>query len=381
MTKKPKILIFIDWYFPGYKAGGPVRSCFNMIAHLKLHYEFFVVTGNTEYTESIPYSDIKFNHWLMGPNGEKIMYLDKHHQNKNHYVNLLKERSYQTIMIMGLFSKKFSILPLMASKIFNHKNIVVSPRGMLAIEALKIKSIKKKLFLKWINLSKFYQEATFHVSNEIESNQVRRNIKSFKRIIVADNFPRLQIERIEIIHTKIVGKLKLVSVARIAPEKNTLFALEVLAKCKGHIELDIFGSIYDGEYWKKCKSIIEKMPSNISVNYKGNLHSELLFDVLSEYDFLFLPTRGENFGHIILESFMCGLPVIISDRTPWIKTESLNAGFIIDLLNESRYVEVIESLVDWNDLDWKSFHSAANIIGKERSDVTELSNKYFKLLS
>ena len=83
MTKKPKILIFIDWYFPGYKAGGPVRSCFNMIAHLKLHYEFFVVTGNTEYTESIPYSDIKFNHWLMGPNGEKIMYLDKHHQNKN----------------------------------------------------------------------------------------------------------------------------------------------------------------------------------------------------------------------------------------------------------------------------------------------------------
>jgi len=27
---KKKILVFIDWYLPGYKAGGPVRSMANI---------------------------------------------------------------------------------------------------------------------------------------------------------------------------------------------------------------------------------------------------------------------------------------------------------------------------------------------------------------
>ncbi|CAN5434615.1 hypothetical protein BH10BAC1_BH10BAC1_14720 [soil metagenome] len=32
MAKK-KVLIFIDWYLPGYKAGGPRQSVANLVAH------------------------------------------------------------------------------------------------------------------------------------------------------------------------------------------------------------------------------------------------------------------------------------------------------------------------------------------------------------
>ena len=49
---RPKVLVFIDWYLPGYKAGGPVRSLANLVDHLRGRVDFHIVTRNTEYTES-----------------------------------------------------------------------------------------------------------------------------------------------------------------------------------------------------------------------------------------------------------------------------------------------------------------------------------------
>ena len=34
--KKLKVLIFIDWFKPGYKAGGPTTSNVNIVDHLSL---------------------------------------------------------------------------------------------------------------------------------------------------------------------------------------------------------------------------------------------------------------------------------------------------------------------------------------------------------
>ena len=42
MSKK-KILVFVDWYLPGFKAGGPIRSCANLISHFSNEYDFFVL--------------------------------------------------------------------------------------------------------------------------------------------------------------------------------------------------------------------------------------------------------------------------------------------------------------------------------------------------
>ena len=37
---KPRVLVFIDWYAPGYKAGGPVRSLVNLVDHLRDRIDF-----------------------------------------------------------------------------------------------------------------------------------------------------------------------------------------------------------------------------------------------------------------------------------------------------------------------------------------------------
>ena len=36
------------------------------------------------------------------------------------------------------------------------------------------------------------------------------------------------------------------------------------------------------------------------------------------HDLFVFPTLGENFGHVIYESLMCGTPVLVSDNTPWL---------------------------------------------------------------
>lgn len=51
---KPTILIFIDWYKPGYKAGGPIRSVSNMVDALKDDFQFYIITRNTDYLETTP---------------------------------------------------------------------------------------------------------------------------------------------------------------------------------------------------------------------------------------------------------------------------------------------------------------------------------------
>lgn len=380
MENKSNILVFIDWYYPGFKAGGPVRSCLNMVEHLKEDFNFYIVTRNTEYTESVPYKNIRYDEWVEGPIGEKVIYLTQEKQNIEFYCSLMEEREYDSIMIMGLFSKYFSILPLKAANRISFRKIIVSPRGMLAPGALKIKSSKKKIFLSWSNLTGFYRQVIFHVTNPNEEIQVKKHIRKFQSIVIVDNFPRKIDPDQSLASVKMPGELHLVSVARIAPEKNTLFALEVLKECKSNISLDIYGSIYNESYWGQCKESIAKMPSNIKVSYAGDLPSDKLFDILPQYDFLFLPTRGENFGHIILESFMCGIPVIISDQTPWRDLKKQKLGFDFSLEQKQTFIDCLDEIIHWDStkmMDWKK---SAFDFGKMKSDVSDLKKKYSDLL-
>ena len=71
---KKKVLIFIDWYLPGYKAGGPVQSISNMVEHLKEEFDFSIITRNTDYCERTPYSNILSNQWNALSNGIKVFY-------------------------------------------------------------------------------------------------------------------------------------------------------------------------------------------------------------------------------------------------------------------------------------------------------------------
>jgi len=75
LIHKKKILIFIDWFLPGYKAGGPIRSVANLTAHLFSEFEFLIITRNNDYLEKSPYPNVKANQWVNFSENIKVYYL------------------------------------------------------------------------------------------------------------------------------------------------------------------------------------------------------------------------------------------------------------------------------------------------------------------
>ena len=162
-----------------------------------------------------------------------------------------------------------------------------------------------------------YRNIFFHATNQFEKNVLKSTFQE-KNIDIIPNVPNvLPLKKKQI--NKISKPIKLISLARISKEKGTLKLIRTLAKIKIKIKLDLYGSIYDDDYWFECKESIKKLPKNINISYKGIIAREKINDKLLNYDFFVSFTEGENFGHSIFESLSVGLPVLISNQTPWTK--------------------------------------------------------------
>src|SRR5665811_1142758 len=98
-----------------------------------------------------------------------------------------------------------------------------------------------------------------------------------------------------------------------------------------NITFDIYGPIYNQEYWNKCLNLINQIPKHIVITYKGILPHHELDTTLKKYHALLLPSTGENYGHIIIEAMINGCIPIISNKTPWINLATQNVGFDIAL--------------------------------------------------
>jgi len=79
--------------------------------------------------------------------------------------------------------------------------------------------------------------------------------------------------------------------------------------------------------------------------YHGSIDYYSLTSIYPKYNFFILPTHGENFGHAIYSSLANGLPVIISNKTPWQDLSKYNAGFVLEL-NIDIFTDTIEKCLN-----------------------------------
>ncbi len=338
-STKPRILIFIDWYLPGYKAGGPITSNANMVAHLKDWFEFYIITRDTDYCESIPYSNVTSNVWNDVEKGVHIYYFSQDQLNYKNLKRVIKSLDFDIAYINGVYSRYFSFLPIFLTK---PKKKIISSRGMISAHSLSVKSKKKILFFKTARITNLYKNILFHITTEEEDRYIKKLLGNRIKTFLAPNLPKNTVNQNNRQVAKPKGALRLTSIARIAPEKNTLLAIELLSNCTAEtISLDLYGSIYEPQYWEECQRKIAQLPSNICVTYKGSVTGAELQQAYEQSHFLFLPTRGENFGHSVLESLSYGCPVIISDCTPWRGLEEKGIGWDIPLMNDQKFVQVI----------------------------------------
>jgi glycosyltransferase involved in cell wall biosynthesis len=351
MAKK-KILLFSDWFYPGFMAGGPIQSSFNLISHLKDYYDFSVITRDTDYTDTVPYKNVKSDTWNTLPNGMRVYYFSTANINYANLEKLIQKEQFDIAYLNSMYSPRFTIMPLLIlSKL--KKKIMLAPRGMLAPSAIAIKSWKKRPFLLWIKNSSMLKNITFHAASEQEMGHIKNVFGDKVEIRLAPNLPhKMELPPFNE-RKKEPGQVHLISIARISPEKNLLFALEALQKVKGKVKFDMYGPVYDYPYWEKCKIVLNKMPENIQAEHLGPIAKEDIPGRLKDVHFLFMPTRGENFGHTILEAMIYGCPAIISDQTPWRGLEATKAGWDLPLDKQDGFVSVLEKAVNMNNAEFK----------------------------
>jgi glycosyltransferase involved in cell wall biosynthesis len=379
MSGKKKVVVFIDWYLPGFKAGGPIQSCANMVDHLAPEFDFYIVTRDTDYCEALPYVEIKSKEWNTLENGSKVYYASKDQLSLSFIKKICCETDFDVAYINGVYSFYFSILPLYFLRNSKNKKIVVATRGMLAQSAINVKKVKKSLFLFVSKMLGLYKHCIFQASTSAEMEDIKKAIGNDAYIILAGNLSKKAVNKEFHKKHKEKGSIHLINIARIAPEKNLLFALEILSEVKAQVSFDFYGPVYDAAYFEKCKQLITQLPSNIKVNYKNSIESSKVNTAFSEQHALFMPTRGENFGHIILESFIASCPVVISDQTPWKDLTKRFLGFDCNLDDKEKFISAIEFMANMNQEEYTSWSQAAYEFGHEYVNNAEILKQNLNL--
>ncbi|HKP32216.1 MAG TPA: hypothetical protein VJT83_05795, partial [Chitinophagaceae bacterium] len=110
-VNKPKVLLMADWFEPGYKAGGPIRSSVNFCQHLKNDLDIFVLTTDRDLGETVPY-DVKANEWMDHDANVKVFYLSPDKITFNYLKEQIRKIAPDIIYLNSMYSKFFSLYPL-----------------------------------------------------------------------------------------------------------------------------------------------------------------------------------------------------------------------------------------------------------------------------
>ena len=347
MQKKINILIISGHFLPGYKHGGIQKSIINTIDNLSMYFSFKVLTRNHDIGEKlIPYKNIKLNKWNI-INNIKVRYLSNKQCSLFNYLDVIRSINFDIIHLNSFFE------PLSVYIIFGKwlgvirpKKIILSSRGDFAWASLKIKYLKKIVYIHLFKILNMQNKIVWHVSSKYEKEDLLKYFKINKvNIITAIDLPSSNLNKS---YNKIYKKnlknkisLRLVFLSRISPEKNLDYAIEILSKLKIKVQFDIYGMIHDKTYWKKCKNLISKKPKNIDINYIGPVEPRNVENIFSKYDIFFFPTGGENYSHVIYESLSVGTLVLTSKDTPWKNLQRKGLGWDIELNRESKFINVL----------------------------------------
>ena len=381
MKDKKKILICIDWYVPGFKAGGPIRSVANIVNAFKEEFEIYILTSAYDFGETEPYEDVELNLWHE-QEGVFIKYLEKKLMNVSAMTDNIKEVDPDVLYLNSLFSRVFTLIPLAVARKRKIKTIL-APRGMMGKGALGIKYRKKKYFIKIAKFLGWYKRVIWHASTESEKNEIKLNFGKKANVAIAQNIPLSQtLDLVDILNRKKTGKVKFVYISRIARVKNLHLAIEAIRKIKSDVvvEFDIYGNIEDKDYYKTFDKEIKKYKS-VSIEYKGVLNPNTIANVYADADFMILPTMHENYGHAIVEAWSNGCPVIISKNTPWKNLRIQDLGWDVNI--DDGLEGLTKAIQEGVDLDFTSYiqmvRASYNYFTNEICDekVTDANRKLF----
>lgn len=358
---RPRILVFIGHYLPGFRAGGPTRTLACLVEALSSEFDFYVCTVNYDTGEREPYTSVQSNAWNQ-VGSAKVYYVPKFTVAG---IRSLVEELQPDLLYFNSFFSPVTIRGLIARRTARLSGIrtLLATRGEMASAALRMKSWKKRGYMLMAKLLRIYKGLVWQGSSDREKADILRELSAFG---VCEEDVRVASDlgfgyQVSTVPTpiKVEGTAHFVTLSRIVPMKNLPFTLDRMAELSGRVTLDIFGPVEDQHVWRECEQKISMLPKNVSVRYHGPLDPARVLGELGQRQFFVLPTLGENYGHVIIEGAAAGCPIIISDRTQWLDLQKTGAGWDISLDDRAGWKSALQRCIDMNESEYRTMSTHA----------------------
>jgi glycosyltransferase involved in cell wall biosynthesis len=321
-----KILVPIGSFYPS-RAGGPAISVYNMIKYLSEKnpdWCFDVITTSNNLPNN-------FKSFINLNQNVKIIYLNDNSlklplKTISRSLKLLKECD---VVYLNSIYFILSIFVFIKAKFLN-KKIIWSVRGELYKEAID-SSLKKNIYLFILRL--FVKNVTFHVTSNQEKNIATTIFKNSKFLVAGNLITQNYFD------FKLKPK-KITFIGRLVPHKRVSNLIKAFLESnltKKGFELYIAGS-GSSNYVKNLKEI-----SNNKIFFLGYLDKDQKNKLLQDSIALFLPSKSENYGNVILESLSYGSLAVAPVNSPWkdfLTSECLRItnGEIDDLVQHLNFI-------------------------------------------
>ncbi|MEU5550440.1 glycosyltransferase [Micromonospora sp. NPDC047793] len=331
--KQFRVLVTAEYFVPGWRAGGPVRSISDVLAKASDDIETTMLTRDHDLGSPDPYPGLSGRWARFGRTN--IFYLGV--RRPAHWRQLwraLRTVRFDLLYVNSVWST-FSILPIVAARLglLRVRRVLVAPRGEFGSAALRLHGLRKRIFLAGWRWMLGQPRVLWHATTPAEAADIRRVLPRARIGVVAvASGPEPEPEPVALPPT---ARARLVFIGRISPMKNLDLVLRALAHVPVPVRLDVYGPVEDPGYWRRCQELIAALPETATVSYRGELHPDHVRETFSRYEAFVLPTRGENFGNAIAESLSAYCPVVCSDRTPWTAVLRDGGGLVLTELTPS----------------------------------------------
>ncbi|WPJ94987.1 glycosyltransferase [Coraliomargarita algicola] len=353
---------------PGHLGGGPVRALVNLIDHLHTTHEFFIFTRNHDYLDHRDYSQIEPNVWQHQTRAS--VYYTKSQEASRSLLEQIKCVQPDWIYLNGALPPLTRMLLRLRQTDAEVRQvpILLAPHGNLSGSTLAHHRLRKQVWLLFARWRKLYSEVIWHAASVRETEQIRMVFgqqAQIREIPMAPSFaesePLLAAAEVSPLGSKSesssrASTFRLVYFGRLSPEKNLPFAFQLLAKfARQHpqqqICYDLIGSGCDA-YLQELQKLATQLPTNVQIHFVGQLSPDALALRLRggfthsapPYHALLMPSLTENFSYTVLESLQAGIPVLISDQTPWHELAERGLGWDLKLHDLNTWLSALEFL-------------------------------------
>ncbi|MBV4357854.1 glycosyltransferase [Pinibacter aurantiacus] len=299
----------------GFKSGGTSSSTYELIKGLRnKKVEVDILSFEAEPGDKLVGKD---DFLLTVPQTKEKRFLYS-----KEYKTVVEAANYQLFHTNGLWRYTNYITVKTARK----KNLpyVISPHGMLYPTALQKSPLQKRLLMLH-SFRRDLQNATcLHATCKEEMMHIR-NLGIKAPVAIIPN--SINIGEVKIYDTP-KERFEIGYVGRLAPIKNPeglIRAFSKVEQANPNVYLTIIGS-GDAEYETSLKEEVKKLGIK-NCTFKGFLHGDELAKEFSKLSILALPSHSENFGMVVPEALIRGIPVVASTGTPWEELNTNDCGW------------------------------------------------------